>query len=103
KFNKYMTLSIWRYAHLLLAIVSSVFLLILSVTGVILAFDAIQEKTPRYSVDNFENITLAQSLLVMRDAYFEILHVKVENNDFVHNEAMDEVGKTIQAYIILLT
>ncbi|TCV07275.1 sulfite reductase (NADPH) flavoprotein alpha-component [Sphingobacterium alimentarium] len=98
-----MTLSIWRYAHLLLAIVSSVFLLILSVTGVILAFDAIHEKTPRYSVDNFENITLAQSLPALRDAYFEILHVTVDHNDFVLIEAMDEDGNTIQAYIDPLT
>jgi sulfite reductase (NADPH) flavoprotein alpha-component len=39
-----MTLSIWRYAHLALALISSVFLLILSVTGVILAVGAVNEK-----------------------------------------------------------
>ena len=98
-----MTLSIWRYAHLALAILSSAFLLILSVTGVILAIDAVQEKSPAYRVDNFENITLAQSLPALRDAYVEVLQVMVDHNDFVTIEAMDEDGNPITAYINPLT
>jgi sulfite reductase (NADPH) flavoprotein alpha-component len=98
-----MTLSIWRYAHLALAILSSVFLLILSVTGVILAIDAVQEKSPAYRVDNFENITLAQSLPALREAYVEVLQVTVDHNDFVTIEAMDEDGNPIKAYINPLT
>ena len=39
-----MTLSFWRYAHLVLAIFSSLFLVLAAVTGTILAVDAIQEK-----------------------------------------------------------
>ena len=98
-----MTLSIWRYAHLALAILSSAFLLILSVTGVILAIDAIQEKSPAYRVDNFENITLAQSLPALREAYFEVLQVTIDHNDFVTIEAMDEDGNPIKSYINPLT
>ena len=73
-----MTLSIWRYAHLALAIISSAFLLILSITGAILAFDVIQEKTPAYRVDNFNKITLAQSLPALRNSYAEILEIKID-------------------------
>ncbi len=98
-----MTLSIWRYAHYALALLSSAFLLILSVTGVILAIDAVQEKSPAYRVDNFENITLAQSLPALREAYVEVLQVTVDHNDFVTIEAMDEDGKPIKAYINPLT
>lgn len=98
-----MTLSIWRYAHLALAIISSAFLLILSITGVILAYDAIEEKTPAYRVDNFNDITLAQSLPTLRDAYFEILEIKVDHNDFVTIDALDEEGNLTQAYINPLT
>lgn len=98
-----MTLSIWRYAHLALAIISSAFLLILSVTGVILAYDAIEEKTPAYRVDNFEEITLAQSLPALRDAYFEVIEIKIDHNDFVTIQAMDENGNSIEAYINPLT
>lgn len=98
-----MTLSIWRYAHLALAIISSAFLLILSITGVILAYDAIEEKTPAYRVKNFNEITLAQSLPALRDAYFEVLEIKIDHNDFVTIDAMDEDGNPLQGYINPLT
>lgn len=98
-----MTLSIWRYAHLALAILSSAFLLILAVTGVILAYDAIEEKIPANRVDNFENITLAQSLPALRDAYVEVMQVTIDHNDFVLIEAMDEEGNAIKYYIDPLT
>ncbi len=94
-----MTLSIWRYAHLSLAILSSAFLVILSITGVILAVDAINEKSPAYKVENFDNITLAQVLPTLREHYFEILEVKVDHNDFVTIDAMDEDGNSIKSYI----
>ena len=94
-----MTLSIWRYAHLSLAILSSAFLIILSITGVILAVDAINEKSPAYKVENFDNITLAQVLPTLRENYFEILEVKVDHNDFVTIDAMDEDGNPIKSYI----
>jgi len=98
-----MTLSIWRYAHLALAIISSAFLLILSITGVILAYDAVEEKLPAYRVENFDQITLAQSLPALRDAYVEVLEIKVDHNDFVTIHAMDEDGNSIEAYINPLT
>ncbi len=94
-----MTLSIWRYAHLSLAILSSVFLVILSITGVILAVDAINEKSPAYKVENFDNITLAQVLPTLREHYFEIIEIKVDHNDFVTIDAMDEDGNSIKSYI----
>lgn len=98
-----MTLSIWRYAHLALAIISSVFLLLLSITGVILAVDAVQEKTLDYRVQDIDKITLAQSLPALREAYFEILQISVDHNHFVTLEAMDEDGNTFHSYINPLT
>lgn len=94
-----MTLSIWRYAHLALAILSSAFLLILSVTGVILAYDAIDEKTPAYRVENFQELSLAEVLPTLRDSYFEVIEVKVDHNDFVTVDALDENGNPLKSYI----
>jgi len=94
-----MTLSIWRYAHLALAIVSSAFLLILSVTGVILAYDAIDEKAPAYRVENFQELNLGQVLPTLRDSYFEVIEVKVDHNDFVTIDALDENGNPVKSYI----
>jgi sulfite reductase (NADPH) flavoprotein alpha-component len=39
-----MTISIWRYSHLALAISAALFILIASITGIILAFEPISEK-----------------------------------------------------------
>ncbi|ADY50673.1 flavodoxin/nitric oxide synthase [Pseudopedobacter saltans DSM 12145] len=94
-----MTLSIWRYAHLALAIMSSLFLLILSVTGVILAIDAVNEKVPAYRVKNFESLNVAQSVSALRKVYPEIIEVSVDHNQFVSVDALDEEGNTVKAYI----
>lgn len=98
-----MTISVWRYAHLTLAIISSLFLLILSITGVILAYDAIDEKKQGYRVSNFDKLTLAECLPIIQNAYLEVIDVKVDHNDYVILEAMDDNGNTIQAYIDPLT
>ncbi len=94
-----MTLSIWRYAHLALAVLSTAFLLILSTTGVVLAIDAINEKTPDYRVEKFDSLTLSQMLPVLRENYFEVLEVKVDHNGFVSIDATDENGQAIKSYI----
>jgi sulfite reductase (NADPH) flavoprotein alpha-component len=94
-----MTLSIWRYAHLALALISSVFLLILSVTGVILAVGAVNEKTQAYQVDDFNSINLAQSLPVLSEVFPEITELTVDHNRFVSIDATDQNGDAVKAYI----
>lgn len=64
-----MTLSIWRYVHLTLAILTFLFLIVASATGIILAYDAAQEKVQPYRVDDFSNINLAQSLPELRKVF----------------------------------
>lgn len=87
-----MTSSVWRFAHLALAVVSFLFLIIASVTGVILAVDAVNEKMPAYKVDQFNQITLAQTLPALRETYPEILELNVDYNQFVTIEGFDEEG-----------
>lgn len=94
-----MTLSIWRYAHLALAIVSSLFLLILSITGVILAVGAVDERTQGYKVDNFDEINLAQAIPGLWEVYSEITELTVDHNQFVAIDAFDEDGNSMNAYI----
>lgn len=94
-----MTLSIWRYAHLALAILSTAFLLLLASTGAILSYDAIEERSANYRVDNFENITLAEVLPTLRDSYFEVLELRVDHNGFVSIDASDEDGASVKSYI----
>lgn len=94
-----MTLSIWRYAHLALAIVSSLFLLILSFTGIILAIDAVNEKNQAYQVADLNTINLSQSITELRKVYPEIIEIAVDHNHFVSIDALDEEGNTIKGYI----
>ncbi len=94
-----MLVSISRYAHLALAIVSSVFLLLLSITGVILAVDAVNEKIPPYRVEHIETLNLAQSVTALRKVYPEIIAISVDHNQFVSIDAIDADGNTVKGYI----
>ena len=94
-----MLVSIWRYAHLALAIVSSVFLLLLSITGVILAVDAVNEKIPPYRMQHIEDLNLAQTVSSLRKVYPEIMEISVDHNQFVSIDAIDADGNTVKGYI----
>ncbi|MHC0447886.1 PepSY domain-containing protein [Flavobacterium sp. 3-218] len=94
-----MTLSFWRYAHLALALFSSLFLLLASVTGIILAVDAVQEKTLPYKAENFNKITLGETLPILKKEYSEITELSVDYNQFVTLQAIDADGNDIKAYI----
>lgn len=94
-----MTLSFWRYAHLTLAVFSAAFLLLASLTGTILAVDAIQQKIPPHRVENFNEITLAKSLPTLRKVYPEITELSIDHNNFVTLQAIDKNGNDVNAYI----
>jgi sulfite reductase (NADPH) flavoprotein alpha-component len=94
-----MILSFWRYVHLALALFSSVFLILASVTGIILAIDAAQEKTLPYKAANFNQITLGETLPVLKKAYPEITELSIDYNQFVTLQAIDQDGNDINAYI----
>ncbi|MBJ2125996.1 PepSY domain-containing protein [Flavobacterium sp. IB48] len=94
-----MTLSFWRYAHLALALFSSIFLLLASVTGIILAVDAVQEKTLPYKAEDFNKITLGETLPILKKKYSEITELSVDYNQFVTLQAIDGDGNDVKAYI----
>jgi sulfite reductase (NADPH) flavoprotein alpha-component len=94
-----MTLSFWRYSHLALAVFSSLFLLMASVTGTILAVDAIQEKLPPYRVENFDKITLEETLPILKKTYPEITELSVDHDQFVTLQAIDKDDNDVNAYI----
>lgn len=94
-----MTISIWRYSHLTLAILSFLLLTIASVTGVILAFKPVQEKLQPYGVDQFSKITLAETLPKLRQAYPDLSELTVDANKFVLIKGNDAEGNKIEAYV----
>ncbi|MBT1704107.1 PepSY domain-containing protein [Chryseosolibacter indicus] len=94
-----MTLSVWRYAHLALALFSFIFLALASVTGVILAVDAVRERASPYRADNIENISLTETLTVLRKAYPEITEISVDHNQHIVLQGVDANGDDVEAYI----
>ncbi len=94
-----MTLSIWRYAHLAIAIITSLFLIVASSTGVILAYDAAQESLQPYKVENFDQIKLAECLPRIKETYPEITEISIDDNGFVLLDGSDAEGNQVKGYI----
>jgi len=94
-----MTLSVWRYAHLTLAVFSSLFLILASVTGTLLAIDAAREKIQPYSVTNFDDLTVAQVLPVLQKNYMEVTEISIDHNKFTTLKGLDDDGNDIDAIV----
>ncbi|WP_207423560.1 PepSY domain-containing protein [Desertivirga brevis] len=94
-----MTISIWRYSHLALAVSSFILLTLASVTGIILAFEPITQKVQPYRSSNFEQLTLAQTLPVLKKKYADISEMSVDANGFVLIKASDEEGEPLEVYV----
>lgn len=98
-----MTISVWRYSHLALAVSSFLLLTLASVTGVILAFKPVTEKVQPYRAANADKITLAQSLPVLRKVYPGISELAIDANQFVQIKGSDASGKELLAFVDPLT
>ena len=98
-----MTLSLWRYTHLGLAIVCSIFLFIASVTGGILAVYSIDEQVPSYRSEKFSEITLSQLVPVLRERYVDITTLTIDHRGFASIEATDVNGDEVKGYIDVST
>lgn len=93
-----MTIYIWRYSHLILAISSSIFLLLASITGAILAIEPVVNKVQPYSVADANTLSVARLLQNVDGVYQEVLTISKDKNDFVSISAIIE-GKTEKFYI----
>ncbi|MBF8150062.1 PepSY domain-containing protein [Winogradskyella sp. F6397] len=94
-----MTISIWRYSHLVLAVVSSLFILIASVTGAILAFEPISNQLKSYAVSDANEVSLAETLSVLDTEYEEVFTIEVDRNDFVSADVITKEGNSETFYI----
>lgn len=93
-----MVLSIWRYSHLILALVSSLFLLVASITGVILAMEPVSNKVQPYRIADADELSLAQTLENLNAKYDEILSISRDRNGFISVSVIIE-GDSKQFYV----
>ncbi|WP_316783958.1 PepSY domain-containing protein [Pedobacter frigiditerrae] len=94
-----MTISVWRYSHLVLAISSFLLIALASITGIILAFEPVSLKTLPYKVDNFNQITLAETLPVLKKNFEEITDLTVDHNQFVIVKGINAKGDDVTVYV----
>jgi sulfite reductase (NADPH) flavoprotein alpha-component len=94
-----MTISIWRYSHLALAVSSFLLLTIAAVTGIILSFEPVAAKLQPYKVDGLNEINLNETLPVLRKAYPEISELVVTPFGFVQIKGIDNQGEELLAYV----
>ncbi|QMW04668.1 PepSY domain-containing protein [Spirosoma foliorum] len=94
-----MTISVWRYSHLVLAVSSFLLLTLASITGIILTFEPVTQKLQPYRVDNFHQLTLAQTLPGLKKSYSEISELSVDANQFVQIKGSDADGKNLTVYV----
>ncbi len=95
-----MILSAWRYAHLGLALVSGAFLVLLSVTGAILAFEPIDAQlqgVPQADVD--PELTVSEFVDRAGSSFTEIAEARVDNQGLLTITAFDEHGDFGTFYI----
>jgi sulfite reductase (NADPH) flavoprotein alpha-component len=94
-----MTISIWRFSHLTLAISSALFIIIASLTGIILAFEPISTKINPYNVTDINSISIAATITALENEYKEIIAINVDENDFVSVSIITNDGKNESFYI----
>lgn len=94
-----MTLSVWRYSHLALAVSSFIFILLASLTGLVLAFEPVSHRLQPYAVGHLDEITLAETIASAQKNYDEIIEIKVGKNQFVQADVITEDGQSQQIYL----
>jgi len=94
-----MTISIWRYSHLLLAVSSAIFIFLATVTAIILAFEPITNQVHPFAIANAKDLSLAETLKTLQNEYDEILTLKVDENDFVTASVITRSGASETFYI----
>ncbi|AEV32345.1 Oxidoreductase FAD-binding domain/Oxidoreductase NAD-binding domain/Flavodoxin [Owenweeksia hongkongensis DSM 17368] len=99
-----MILSFWRYSHLALAVSSFIFILIASLTGIILAVEPVSNQLEvGLASEATSEVSLAQTLAALSNRYDEVLSVAVDENDLVKATVIDENGDFSEFYINPLT
>ncbi|MEL6718394.1 MAG: hypothetical protein AAFP82_06745, partial [Bacteroidota bacterium] len=76
-------INIWRYSHFALAVSSSIFVLLATVTGIFLAFEPVEKELQPFKVKGASELNLAQVIDTLQTKYDEILTLEVDANQFV--------------------
>ena len=94
-----MTISIWRYSHLVLALSSGLFLILASVTGIVLAFEPMQTATNGYNPVPLNEVRLSETIAALQQEYDEVLSFKVDQDDYILANVVTKEGDNKALYV----
>jgi len=94
-----MTISLWRYSHLALAVSSFLFIALASVTGIILSFKPVAEKIQPYKSKDFNRLNVAQLIPTLQKSYTDIADVTIDANQFVKVNGTDSNEESGNFYV----
>jgi len=83
----------------MLALISSIFILVASITGTILAIEPISNQLQPFKVAGSETLDLATTLETLSSQYDEVLSVEVDANDFVMASVFTNEGTNETFYV----
>ncbi len=94
-----MTISIWRFSHLALALLSGIFLIVASISGGILALEPIAHASKAYNKADLTEISLAETIDNLQQKYAEVVSLEVDAHDFVLVSVITKNGASDSFYI----
>ena len=94
-----MTISIWRYSHLTLAISSALFITIAALTGIVLAFEPISDTLKPYASEALQTVSIAETIEVLQEKYEEVVQIEIDENDFVSATVISKEGASSTFYV----
>ncbi len=92
-------MSIWRYSHFTLAVSSFLFIIIASITGIILAFEPISNQLKPYAISDVSDISVSEMIVVLQEEYQEVISVERNHENFVIASVITKEGASQTIYI----
>ncbi|PIB27536.1 hypothetical protein BFP75_00415 [Maribacter sp. 4G9] len=82
-----------------MALSSGLFLILASVTGIILAFEPMQSALRTYEPVALSEVSLAETIGTLKEKYQEVLSIEVDGDDFVLADVLTQDGEGKRFYI----
>lgn len=94
-----MTISIWRYSHFVLAFAASLFLIVASITGAILAIEPISQQLKAYNTSDLDQVSLSTASSALASRYDEVFSIEVEKTGFLKASVLTQDMESLDIYV----
>ena len=81
-----------------MAVISSLFLVIAAITGIVLAFSPIHSKQTKFSAKNLDEISISNFIEKLSKSQSEIIDISVDDNHYIKVKSIDLEGNNKKFY-----